>query len=54
MNGSHHLPHARMRSWTTYQVTGARRTFPTQMSYYFEPFQESLPCLRTFQATTVP
>jgi hypothetical protein len=54
MAGTHHLPNARVERWTTHQVAGSRRTSPTQMSYCFEAFQETLPCLRPFQATTVP
>ena len=43
MDGSDHLRNARVDRWTTHQVAGFRHASPAQVSYCFEPFQESRP-----------
>jgi hypothetical protein len=53
MDGNHRLSNAHVDCWATHQVTGARRTSPSQMAYGFEALQESLSRLRVLQATTV-
>jgi len=37
MDGSHHLPNARVERWTAHQVAGSRCISPTQMAYCCRP-----------------